>query len=112
MEDNNNTPILPERTLIGAALAVAPAAIGAGVGVLLGQGLKRRSREGVAVALFALGAAAAVPATLDYVKRVANAPRTQRGSSRRLSAIRYDVPLEDEEGAAVIDQPEAFRQEA
>ena len=109
--EEKTPPVISERTLIGAALAVAPAAIGCGVGVLIGQGLKRRNREGIALALFALGAAAAVPATIDYVKRVANAPKTSRGSSRRLSAIRYDVPL-DEDVAPVLDHAQTFQQGA
>ena len=115
MEDPNspNTPAISERTLIGAALAVAPAAIGCGIGVLIGQGLKRKSRESIALALFALGAVAAVPATVDYIKRVANAPKTTRGSNRRLSAIRHGgVPVEDPYAPTVEDHTAEFRQEA
>ncbi|MFT5465855.1 MAG: hypothetical protein ACI8UO_000951 [Verrucomicrobiales bacterium] len=112
-----NTPAISEKTLIGAALVAAPAAIGCGIGILLGNGLKRGSREGLAMTLFALGAAAAVPAAVDYIKRIANAPKTRRGSDRRLSAIRDgDVAFEDAfdygAGAVVDDHSDEFRQEA
>ena len=114
-ESTNSSPAISEKAVIGAAMVAAPAAIGCGIGVLIGNGLKRRSREGLAMTLFALGAAAAVPAAVDYVKRLANAPKTQRGSNRRLSAIRDgDVAFEDafDYGSVVEDHSEEFRQEA
>lgn len=111
MDIDSTPPLITERTLIGAALAVAPAAIGCGIGVLIGHSLKKGNREGVALALFALGAVAAVPATIDYVKRAVNAPKTTRGSNRTLKAIRHgDVAYDDAYGSIIDDHVEEFLQ--
>lgn len=78
----------PNPTLLGTALAVAPAAVGCAVGLLLADRMKRKSRQSVAAGLFALGALATVPLAVDYVTKTINGPNRSRGSRRRLQAIR------------------------
>ncbi len=78
----------PNPTLLGTALAVAPAAVGCAVGLLLADRMKKKSRQSVASALFTLGALATVPLVVDYVSKTIDSPSRKRGSNRRLEGIR------------------------
>ena len=101
-----------DKTLVGAALAVAPAAVGCAVGVLIGSNLKKGKRETVATALFTLGALAAVPAAIDCVTKLVAGPNSRQGAKRTLSGIRSAdgiPPFEDPFAPQVEDYTAEFR---
>ena len=101
-----------DKTLVGTALAVAPAAVGCAVGVLIGSKLKKGKREAVATALFTLGALAAVPAAIDCVAKLVNGPDSRAGAKRTLKGIRHAdgiPPFEDPYSQQVEDYSAEFR---
>jgi len=109
--EDPNLAFVPDRTLIGAAVAISPAAVGCAVGLLLGAKLSKRNRQSVAMALFTLGAAAAVPAAVDCVRRLISGPASRAGTQRTLREIRNTdgVPFEDPNVAHLEDYAEKFR---
>lgn len=78
----------PSPTLLGTALAIAPAAVGCGVGLLLAGRMKNQTRYGLASSLLSLGALATLPLAVDYVTKTLDHPRFVRGSQRRIERIR------------------------
>lgn len=78
----------PSASLLGTALAIAPAAVGCGVGLLLAGRMKSGSRHSLASSLFSLGALATLPLVIDYVTKTIDNPRFERGSQRRIARIR------------------------
>jgi hypothetical protein len=78
----------PSATLLGTALAIAPAAVGCGVGLLLAGRMKGGARQGLAASLFSLGALATLPLVVDYISKTIDHPRFERGSQRRIASIR------------------------
>ncbi|MEZ5299794.1 MAG: hypothetical protein R3F11_03875 [Verrucomicrobiales bacterium] len=93
------------------ALTVTPAALGAAIGILMGDGMRRENRKGAAIALIAIGIGAGMPALIDYVAKAANRPGSQRGSRRRLEGIRQggvpsDAEFYDDGGDLV--KPEVY----
>ncbi len=75
-------------TLLGTALAVAPAAIGCAVGILVADRVKKAQRGSVASALFSIGALATAPLLIDYINKTLKSPAHRLGSSRVLRGIR------------------------
>lgn len=84
-------------SLLGAALAIAPAAVGCGVGLLLGGRMKTSNRVSLASSLVSLGVLAALPVAADYLSRTLDHPRFERGSRRRLERIREAGAFPDAE---------------
>ncbi len=84
-----------DAALLGCALSVAPAAMGCAVGILLGDRIGKKTRGSAALALFALGAATAMPYVVDYVSKRVNGPTTERGQKRTRQLIRDGVMPEE-----------------
>jgi len=85
----SDTPQIPEipQPVTVTSLALAPAAIGCALGVLLGRRLKRRGSEAAAAAFLALAAAAALPLAIEAASRILNRPQSRRrvqGIQRRI----------------------------
>lgn len=80
-------PPVDGRTL-GAALAIAPAAMGCAAGLLLADHLKRKRRRGLASACLAVGVLAALPLAADAIAKALDSPARARGSNRKLKGIR------------------------
>ena len=76
-------------------MAVAPAAAGCALGILLGEKLGKKTRGSAALALFAVGAVTAMPYVVDYVTRRVNGPTTERGQRRTAQLIRDGVMPEE-----------------
>jgi uncharacterized membrane protein YebE (DUF533 family) len=92
------------------AASIAPAAIGAALGLLFGREMDKRSSNLAALALLATGAVVAAPAIVDLIQRAANRPSTARGSERRLRTIRdAGLPDADAEGFFIDDEALAVR---
>ena len=66
----------------------APALLGAGAGLILGEIMHSGARRGIAIGLAALGVAALVPLTVGGIVNKVNSPQTNRGARRRLEGIR------------------------
>lgn len=88
----------PSASLLGTALAIAPAAVGCGVGLLLADRMNSTRRHGLASSLFSLGALATLPLVIDYVNRTLDHPRFERGSQRRIERIRDSGAFPDTDG--------------
>jgi hypothetical protein len=86
MEYPINESAHPATSII--ALTVAPAAAGAGIGMLVAETLDRDSRRVGGVVLLAVAALAAVPWLVNVVGRKVAGPRSRRGSQRTLQHIR------------------------
>lgn len=86
MQSPHNQSANPVTTTI--ALSIAPAAAGAGIGMLLGDSLDRSSRRAAAVTLLGIAALAVTPWITSLVKKRVTGPRTRRGSARTLEKIR------------------------
>ncbi len=78
----------PNATILGTAIAIAPASVGCAVGLLLARRMKGATRQGVASLLFTIGALATVPLVVDYLQKTMNRPTSRRGADRALEAIR------------------------
>ena len=86
MENPINESANPVTTTI--ALSVAPAAAGAGIGILLAETLDRDSRRAAGVTLLGVAVLAALPWLIHAVGRKVAGPRSKRGSARTLEKIR------------------------
>ncbi len=73
---------------IPALLSFSQLTAGAGVGFLLSGRLGRKAQRITALALFAAGAAAAVPAIVDKIVTDRHNSTSERGLRRRLDRIR------------------------
>lgn len=99
----------PNATLLGAALSIAPAAVGCAVGLLLSERMKPRTRHSIASTLFSLGALAALPLAIDYTLKTLHRPSSRRGSTRKLEGIRHSGINPD---ADIIGGEEYFIEQA
>jgi len=109
-EPNLKVPPPVDQNLVHAAMAVLPAAVGAGVGILIGAHLSKKGRERIASSLFAMGAMAAVPVAVDCVAKLVSGPASRAGTQRTLAGIRgsVGVPYEDgTNGAPPQQQPQS-----
>ncbi|HYF37248.1 MAG TPA: hypothetical protein VD994_18245 [Prosthecobacter sp.] len=89
------------------ASVIAPAAVGAALGILFGRGMRRGPSNITALTLLAAGAMVAAPVITDLVRRTANRPSTDRGSRRRLEGIRSGG-MDDELKDFFVDSPNAL----
>lgn len=71
------------------ALSVAPAAAGAGVGLLLAESLDRDARRAGGVVLLGVATLAALPWLASVIGKKVAGPATRRGRARTLSGIRH-----------------------
>jgi uncharacterized membrane protein YebE (DUF533 family) len=90
------------------ASLIAPAAVGAALGVLFGRGMGRSAANITALTLLAAGAMVAAPVLTDVVRRTANRPSTDRGSRRRLEGIRNGALPDEELKDFFVDSPNAL----
>ncbi len=70
--------------------AVAQAALGAGVGLLIADRMNRTARNIAGITAISLGIASAAPFLVGMFSRQINSPRTARGMRNRLNSIRED----------------------
>jgi hypothetical protein len=85
---SKNLPSSEADESLSLAITVAPAAIGCGMGLLLGGDLERRTCRVAALTLFTIGIGFAVPAVLGFVNKQINRPGTNRRAARELQGIR------------------------
>ncbi len=86
-------------TATNLALAVAPAATGAAVGILLAETLGREGRRNTALGLLGIAALATIPYLSNYVVQLVNGPNSRWGSRRTLARIRDGIAApQDYEG--------------
>jgi hypothetical protein len=78
----------PNAAVLGTALAIAPAAVGCAVGLLLADRLKGRPRQRVASGLFAISALATLPLAIDYLGKTLDHPAFRRSRQRKIDCIR------------------------
>ena len=78
----------PNATFLGAAVAIAPAAIGFAAGLLLAERMNHERRQGLASVLLSVGVMAALPLAIDYAAKTLDSPASRRGSKRKLRGIR------------------------
>lgn len=69
-------------------MAFSQAAIGVGLGMLIGEKLGKSTRQRLAGALIGAGVAAIVPFVAGVVTTVSNRPGSSRGMKKRLESIR------------------------
>jgi hypothetical protein len=78
---------------------VAPAILGASVGLLLSNSMHRNARRGLGLGLGIIGVAALLPIVVDGVASLVTGPRSKYGVRRRIQKIR-DIgaiaPFDDE----------------
>ncbi|MEX1118259.1 MAG: hypothetical protein WEB60_05635 [Terrimicrobiaceae bacterium] len=74
-------------------IAFSQAAMGFGVGILLGDRLGRTTRHQAAIACLIAGAAALAPVVYSVVVNVRNRPSSSRRMKKQLESIRRDTGL-------------------
>lgn len=79
----------PNPTFLGAALAIAPVAVGCAAGLLLADRMPEKRRRSLATSLLSVGVIATLPLAVDYVAKTLDSPARQRGSDRKLDGIRH-----------------------
>jgi hypothetical protein len=106
--DSPPVPEIPQPITV-TSLALAPAAAGCALGILIGRRLKRRGSEAAALAFLAVAAAAALPLAAEAAVRLVNRPQSRRrvqGIQRRIRDA-ADVAFADE--LAGTEEPSAAR---
>ena len=71
-------------------LTLTRTAFGLGIGMLVADKIKGRTRQTAAIALMSVGALAAVPFLVKVALARINRPESERGSRARLRSIRGD----------------------
>jgi MFS family permease len=84
-------------TTSAVTLAVSQAAIGCGIGILLGGKLDDKKRIGAAVGIFSIALATSIPVVTGVVLELVNGPRSKLGVRRSLRSMRADSGLHPEE---------------
>ena len=93
--DNYKTIVL---SLPAAALlTISQAAIGCGIGILLGDKITENRRNLAAIGMLCLAIATTAPALVGVVVDLINGPQSKLGVRRRLRSIREDSGLHAEE---------------
>jgi|ERR1700730_7191263 len=69
-------------------LTLTRTALGLGIGMLVADRIKGRTRQTAAIALMSVGALAAVPFLVKIALERINRPESERGSRARLRSIR------------------------
>ena len=90
------------------ASLIAPAAVGAALGLLFGRGMRRSASNVAALSLLAASAVVAAPMLTELVRRTANRPSSSRGSRRRLEGIRNGAVPDDGLKDFFVDSPNAL----
>jgi hypothetical protein len=83
-------------TASSSLFAIANAAIGCGLGLIVSDKLNKNARQTVALSAIAAGLAATVPLLIDLVSEQVTGPNTDRGLRNRLRSIREDSGFSDE----------------
>ena len=83
-------PKTNEQIQLDSLLLLTRTAIGLGIGMLLGDKIRRPIRLAAAVVLVSVGALAAVPFLVKAANERINSPESERGSRNRLRSIRGD----------------------
>lgn len=79
-------------------LAVARAALGCGIGMMMANRFQRTStRKTTAIALLSLGVLGNVPSIVTLLMRLINRPGSERMVRKRLASIREGVAMQGEE---------------
>lgn len=76
-------------------VAFSQAAIGFGVGILIGDRFGRSARQQAAIGCFLAGAAALAPLVYGIVVNVRNRPTSKRRMKKQLESIRRDIGISD-----------------
>lgn len=87
MHVDSQTP-KAKTSLIGTALAIAPAAVGCAAGLVLADRLETRTRQTLAGSLLTLGALATIPTLMRLTARATKKPSNKASLERRLEIIR------------------------
>jgi F0F1-type ATP synthase assembly protein I len=87
---------------------IAPAAVGAALGILFGRGMRRAPANITALSLLGAAAVVAAPVLTDLIRRTANRPSSDRGSRRRLEVIRNGGLPEEGLKDFFVDSPNAL----
>jgi hypothetical protein len=83
-------PKTSEQLPLDNLLALTRTAFGLGIGMLVADKIKGRTRQAAAIALMSVGALAAVPFLVKVALERINRPESDRGSRARLRSIRAD----------------------
>ncbi len=78
-------------------VAFSQAAIGFGVGILIGDRFGRSARQKAAIACFLAGATALAPLVYGIVVNVRNRPTSSRRMKKQLESIRRDIGIPENE---------------
>jgi len=90
MSPSVSIPKTSEQLPLNNLLALTRTAFGLGIGMLVADKIKGRTRQTAAIALMSVGALAAVPFLVKVALARINRPETERGSRARLRSIRGD----------------------
>jgi hypothetical protein len=102
------TPTHTESRYETYASMIAPAAVGAALGLLFGRGMSRSTSNIIALSLLAGSAVVAAPLVGTLVQRTANRPGSERGSRRRLEGIRNGALPDEGLKDFFVDSPNAL----
>jgi hypothetical protein len=83
-------PKTGEQVPLDNLLMLTRTALGLGIGMLVADRIKGRTRQTAAIALMSVGALAAVPFLVKIALERINRPESERGSRARLRSIRGD----------------------
>ncbi|HEY6070273.1 MAG TPA: hypothetical protein VIU85_02785 [Chthoniobacterales bacterium] len=83
-------PKTSEQLPLDGLLALTRTAFGLGIGMLVADKIKGRTRQTAAIALMSVGALAAVPFLVKVALERINRPDSERASRARLRSIRGD----------------------
>jgi hypothetical protein len=83
-------PKTSEQLPLDNLLALTRTAFGLGIGMLVADKIKGRTRQTAAIALMSVGALAAVPFLVKVALERINRPESERGARARLRSIRGD----------------------
>ena len=75
-------------------VALAQAAVGCGIGLLVAGSLRRSTQRTVATAALTIGVLSAVPLVVDVIMKQVNRPGSARSMRRSLESIRHDSGIE------------------
>ena len=90
MSPSVSIPKTTEQLPLNNLLALTRTAFGLGIGMLVADKIKGRTRQTAAIALMSVGALAAVPFLVKVALARINRPESERGSRARLRSIRGD----------------------
>jgi len=90
MSPSVSIPKTSEQLPLNNLLAFTRTAFGLGIGMLVADKIKGRTRQTAAIALMSVGALAAVPFLVKVALARINRPESERGSRARLRSIRGD----------------------